>query len=452
MKGDATNREIGLKGRRLAALALLVLVSFGRSGLADEPDSRIGTEVVLKSWGTPLRVDSRVSLTPIPVRVFRVVTVEGDWLWIVAPGLRGWVRSDEVVPLDQALDYFGSEIQAHPSDYMLYLRRGFLRSRNNDFENAQADFDEAIRIAPTYSGSYRERGLYWYKRKDYDRALVDFNEAIRLKPDFANAYDSRAYVHLARKELDRALRDAEEVIRLSSPGTASGYYLRSRVRCEMRDLDRALPDLNEAIRLDPGDAEAFRVRGGVRILKGELELGLADCDEAIRLDPRDAFARNNRGMARSLKGQNLLAIADFSEAIRLDPNNAQRFRIRAKAWTAEGHVDQTLADYAVALKLEPDDIPSLSYHAWLLATSPYPRLRDGKKAVAEASHACELEGWKCAGCLETLAAANAEAGDFGEAVRWQEKALGLKIASKAEGESRFALYQAKKPYHEVAKR
>ncbi len=59
------------------------------------------------------------------------------------------------------------------------------------------------------------------------------------------------------------------------------------------------------------------------------------------------------------------------------------------------------------------------------ATCPDEAYRDGAKAVESATKACELGGWKDADHLDTLAAALADAGEFAEAVRRQEEALGL---------------------------
>ena len=46
--------------------------------------------------------------------------------------------------------------------------------------------------------------------------------------------------------------------------------------------------------------------------------------------------------------------------------------------------------------------------AWLLATAPDARFRDGPRAVEHATRACELSGWRDAAALDTLAAAYAE--------------------------------------------
>src|SRR5262249_24628007 len=58
---------------------------------------------------------------------------------------------------------------------------------------------------------------------------------------------------------------------------------------------------------------------------------------------------------------------------------------------------------------------------------------DGQRAVAHATRACELTGWKAPGRINTLAAACAEAGDFDKAVEYQKRALSFPAFAKAHG-------------------
>ena len=69
-----------------------------------------------------------------------------------------------------------------------------------------------------------------------------------------------------------------------------------------------------------------------------------------------------------------------------------------------------------------------------------------------ATRACELTKWKNPRFLNTLAAAQAEAGDFDAAVKSQERAIELLTDERQKDDyrSRLVLYQAKKPYREVS--
>jgi HJR/Mrr/RecB family endonuclease len=74
--------------------------------------------------------------------------------------------------------------------------------------------------------------------------------------------------------------------------------------------------------------------------------------------------------------------------------------------------------------------------------------------MALATNLCELSRWSNASYLDTLAAAEAEAGLFDAAVKHEQQALELAKAGKVDVkdfESRLSLYQQHKPYRTAAK-
>ncbi len=99
------------------------------------------------------------------------------------------------------------------------------------------------------------------------------------------------------------------------------------------------------------------------------------------------------------------------------------------------------------------DACAIDGRAWIRATGPDASLRDGKKAVELAIEACELTRWKEAYCVETLAAAYAEVGDFASAVKWQTKAIELEADPKErlEYQARLKLFRENRPFREAAR-
>jgi Flp pilus assembly protein TadD len=109
-----------------------------------------------------------------------------------------------------------------------------------------------------------------------------------------------------------------------------------------------------------------------------------------------------------------------------------------------------LADYGQAIRLDPKNAEAHNARAWLLATRPDDKLRDGKLALNSARRLCELSDWKDASYIDTLAAAYAEVGDFEKASQHQRQAIELATPElRAPLQDRLELYQDKKPYREV---
>ena len=91
--------------------------------------------------------------------------------------------------------------------------------------------------------------------------------------------------------------------------------------------------------------------------------------------------------------------------------------------------------------------------AWILATSPDAKLRNGGEALALAVRAVEISGGNDARTLDTLAAAYAEKGQFANAAltarRAQARALQEKQAALANDiGTRITLYEADQPFRE----
>jgi hypothetical protein len=119
---------------------------------------------------------------------------------------------------------------------------------------------------------------------------------------------------------------------------------------------------------------------------------------------------------------------------------------------AEGYArdhGRILAAYNELIRSYPKNARAHQGRAWILATCPDGKYRDGTSAVTSATQACRLTNWQEVSALSTLAAAYAEVGDFPSAVLWEQKAGELSAASGLGGKrnaERLALYKAGKPF------
>jgi eukaryotic-like serine/threonine-protein kinase len=125
-----------------------------------------------------------------------------------------------------------------------------------------------------------------------------------------------------------------------------------------------------------------------------------------------------------------------------------------RGYSAEGRSKyyEAIADYEVSLQINPGFAPSHNRLASLLSICQVKTVRDAARAMEHAAQACQLSEWKDATYLSTLAAAHAEAADYGKAVKYQTQAVELLSQNEGEGsnnhfEMRLRLYESGKPYH-----
>lgn len=284
------------------------------------------------------------------------------------------------------------------------------------------------------------------------RAVSHWSERIRSDPEDAAAYIARGLAYRELREYDKAISDYGEAIRLDRNSVAA-YLNRGSVWSKKRDYDKAIADYTEAIRLDPKYAGAYSNRGAAWQNKGDYDKAIANYNEAIRLDPKDAVVHYNRGHAWQSKGDIELAIADYSQALVLDPKFSPAYYNRGQASESKGRYEDALADYNEAIRLDPKYARPYDGRAWIWATCPDAKFRNGRQAVESALRACELEAGQGRSNIATLAAAYAEAGDFGNAVKWQSRVVELASdADKADHQKRLELFRSGKPFRDELKK
>jgi len=147
------------------------------------------------------------------------------------------------------------------------------------------------------------------------------------------------------------------------------------------------------------------------------------------------------------------SITQLKEALKLEPSHTQANFELAEALSQSGRTREAIVHYNQAIKSEPKLVTALNNLAWILATDPDEKIRNGSQAVELAERACQITEWKQPFLIGTLAASYAEAGRFTNAVEIAEKACAVARSNKLDDVARrneelIQIYRAGKPYHE----
>jgi tetratricopeptide (TPR) repeat protein len=214
---------------------------------------------------------------------------------------------------------------------------------------------------------------------------------------------------------DRELADAHRLL-----GTLCG---------DRKDFAAAEQHYRDSLALNPGNMvrrELVRLWQAQRDKKFYPQM--IEQFGAILAKERDPDVMGKLGVLLLETGRSSEAIPLLQESAALRPDALVLFQLGQALKTA-GQPGPAAAAWTRAAAVNSSLMPILNNLAWLRATHPDAALRDGKAAVLYAQKAVELTKGQHPIVLATLAAAQAETGDFDAALATAEKAF--QIASAA---------------------
>lgn len=213
------------------------------------------------------------------------------------------------------------------------------------------------------------------------------------------------------------------------PDSALAHYslaLRRVTQEPGREADLwAEPHFREAVRLRPDFPEAYRGLGNVLRRAGRFEEASRVYAAGLAVAPRNGPLLYGQALALWETGRRAEAIAALGALAEIPPVTADAHLVLARALAASGDVSGAVRAYERAMAA-PTDAPAVAPMelAWLLATYPEARFRDGPRALELAQQAAHLgaelqargglalRAGLAPRLIRTLAAALAEVGNF----------------------------------------
>jgi len=340
-------------------------------------------------------------------------------------------------------------IRVAPGDAAALRARAAAYSQMEDFPKAVADFDAALKIQPKHAPTIEAMAMVLAKMKKFDEALAAVEAVRKLDPKSISPLVYRARINAMKPDLSAALKDLDEAHR-REPGNVAVLLLRASIYQETKENEKALADVEKALELRPDLDMAMRFRAVLLAGEGKFNEAIGQVEELLKAEPEDADTRLQLAMLYSADQKFEKAIAIYSQLLEKDPKSWSALRGRGDAWLGLGKHAEAIADYEKAYKIRPDDPGLLNNFSWVLSTSPFDKLRNGKRALELAEKACRLTQYKQAHIVSTLAAAHAELGDFKTAIEWSQKAVALGKEDQKEALAKeLATYKEGKPVREL---
>ena len=290
----------------------------------DVKDPRVGRQVIITTAGAQLRTPRATVWTGYIGEIFTVTLTNGEWLWIDEKG--GWLWEKDAVPFDSAIETFALRLDQQKTAENYHLR-GVAYLAHKQYEQADADFTESLRLEPRNAGALNNRGQISYFKGDYKTAIQDFTAAIAIDATNALVLNNRALAYI-----------------------------------ELDDQTNAMNDLQAALKLVPRYPEALNNRGVVHQKLKQLDQAIADFTEALKIDPRGIDALENRAFAYAENNDHVKAIADLESAMQVSPRSYEA--ANDLAWLLATTTEDAVRNKVRALTLAKQACAITEYKQW----------------------------------------------------------------------------------------
>ena len=227
-----------------------------------------------------------------------------------------------------------------------YRERALHALSENRHEDAIADFDTAIKLAPKNSELYRRRGEAKNEMEQYEDAIADFDTAIEMDSNDLLAYYRRGKTKYDLEQYHKAITDFDTAIEIDSRAAAI-YYWRGRAKFQLYEYEDAITDFDTAIEIDSQVSSIYYWRGRAKFQLYEYEDAIADYSESIRLKS-NAYGYRWRALAKKEIQEFVSAREDLRSALIL-ANEVGNANLIAQ-------IHQDISDFSSGCTTE-DDIP-----------------------------------------------------------------------------------------------
>jgi Flp pilus assembly protein TadD len=343
----------------------------------------------------------------------KILVVAGAGLWL---GALCWLTSRQIPTWHDDLQLWSHAITVNGENYFVLNNLGVALERRNRIDEAIARYDRSISLKGNYSGSHNNLGQLFERTGRLSEAAREYHEAANLDPD-----NPQPWTNLGRLF-----------------GTLGKWH-------EAADAAR------HASALVPKDPGVRSLAGMDLVYAGDFRGARRELESAKQIDPKLAQAWYYLGMVQMIEGEDAQAVDSFFRAASLKPDKGPYAYALAQALRKVGKIEQANQVFQRARTMDAGWTKLANDVAWNLATNPDSKERNGRCALWLASQICQIVDEQNAACLETLAAAQAEVGEFAAAVTSLRGLLTMPVVpaeKRAALEHQLREYEARQPYRQ----
>jgi len=234
-----------------------------------------------------------------------------------------------------AIADFENAIKIHPEDASYYNGLGISYSNLTDstnnidiYDTAIKQLEKAISLSPNNAIFWHEYGTIFLRKRDHNKAVKYFSKALELDSTYIYSLHSRATLYRYLNKFSESILDYTLLINLGYYKQDS-YFYRGQCYFAIKDCPSAINDFSKCIELKKDNINALFSRGVCYAIIEEYILSIKDYNSILKLEESSSTYTNRGNGYLNLKQYNK-ALEDYNRALEIDPNNLTAKKYKKK--------------------------------------------------------------------------------------------------------------------------
>ena len=285
-------------------------------------------------------------------RYLRKVPVAGVAFALAAAVGLGWAAHERNLDYLTDESIWRSATTNYPDNARSHCNLGFVLEKQERIDESMQQFEEALRIDPTYADAENNLGAAYFKKGVLPESVVHFRNALSLDQNLAGAHYNLGGSLVRMGQVDEGLWEFKEALRLN-PQNPEAHYDLATALASLRRQSEAIPEFEEALRIRPDYTDALTNLSTAKLDTGHPDEALALYRRVLVLEPNSAIGHFDLANILGRSGRFDEALSHYNAAIRLRPDYAKAHCNLGTTLVQMHRLQEAVAEYQLALKFDP---------------------------------------------------------------------------------------------------
>ena len=259
----------------------------------------------------------------------------------------------------------------YTQDPELDLNNGNSMLNKGDIDGAEAQFNNALRIDPSFAPALQALSKLCLHKGDLKKANEYSIQAVNADEDFRDWSKEISKIteliqsgnrNVQKGLFDEAIQEYDKIAQLH-PYFPDAEFYKGLTRFRQKDIEGAAEYFSKALIIYPNHKKArkgldnvtkqFLNAGNKSYKRGDLSKATSYYEKALKFDPNFYLAYFQLGVLQKKQGQSQAAIRSLNKVLEIKPDHDKTWFTLGTAYETDGKLDMAVEHYQKAIDINP---------------------------------------------------------------------------------------------------